>query len=417
MESGPPNYLIGCKVHRTSRYLAGFGEKAATLAAGIAKAHAELLAGLYLEGAKYPTEAPEGTDCPIPVWASGCDEALMDVFRQRALLAHTICRTFSAADQEIYEKAWDSLFFGLRRMATGINGSLVHKDSVEEMGLEMHYNETFLGDNGGMAHEWYEYAPIGLSADRPVPFVFVLHGGGTSAKYCAEQTRWHELAEKYGFVVIYPQACIASVWNPGLDPRLPSDEAYLLKLFEYACRKYPIDKTRVYCTGFSMGGLMSHAMGMTHPEIFAAIAPFSGLFFLDYWEEPYQIRSRFEAVKAGAKEAGRDVRIPVFQVQGTLDKTWQGEELARMLNFWADWNSIEVPFTDEKKSKGAFMIQGEDGRFHVYDSLLEDGTVFYRFVSVQDLPHGVDLRTPYMAWDFLCAFSREADGTLLIKKG
>ena len=109
--------------------------------------------------------------------------------------------------------------------------------------------------------------------------------------------------------------------------------------------------------------------------------------------------------------------MPVFQVHGTMDKTWQGDELDRMLSFWAKWNRIDVPFTDAKKAEGVFMIQGDDSRFHVYDSRLEDGTVFYRFVSVQDLPHGVDLRTPYMAWDFLSAFSREADGTLVVKRG
>ena len=417
LQSGPPQYLIGCKVHRTSRYLAGFGKNAATLAAGLAKAHAELLAGVYLEEAQEPEAAPDGTDCPVPVWASNCDEAIVDVFRERALKAHTVCRTFSTADREIYENAWDTLFFGMRRMATGIFGSLVHKDSVEEMGLKMHYEDSSLGDNGGMAHEWYEYVPIGLSEKLPVPLVFVLHGGATSAKYCAEQTRWHELAQKYGFMVIYPQACQNSVWNPGLDRRLASDEEYLVKLYDYACAKYPVDKTRVYCTGFSMGGVMSHAMGMTHAEIFAAVAPFSGLFFNDYWNgEPYRIRAWYEMAQKVAAEQHRDIRMPVFQVHGTLDTTWQGDEMERMQAFWAKWNKVPVPFTPEKTKEGQFEVRGSDGRFHIYDSHLKDGTVFYRFVSVQDLPHGVDLRTPYMAWEFLCGFSREADGTLVVAR-
>src|SRR5690606_7496322 len=38
-----------------------------------------------------------------------------------------------------------------------------------------------------------------------VPLVVVLHGCSQSAQKVAEQSGWNELADKYGFVVIYPE--------------------------------------------------------------------------------------------------------------------------------------------------------------------------------------------------------------------
>ena len=405
LQSGPPQFLIGCKVHRTSRYLAGFGAKAASLAAAVAGTHGELLAGLFAEGACRIETGKACSGAPVPAWLVGCEPALVQGFEDAALAGETVCRSFAQADRRTYESAWDQLFFGIRRMATGGFGSLVHKKTETEMGLIPHLNDRSLDDGTGLAHDWYEAVPP--AAEGKLPLLFVLHGGATSAKYCAEQTLWHELGQKYGFLVVYPQACVNSVWNPGLDTRLPSDEAYLLALYRDLLRRYPIDTARVYCTGFSMGGLMTHVMGMLHPEIFAAIAPFSGLLFDEYWKGeqdglPYLLPERLK---------DRTEPMPLIQFHGTQDGTWRGGELSRLQDYWARRNRVEAPFSEAKPHK----TEGKDGRFHVYSGDDAAGVPMYVFVSVQGLPHGVDLRQPYLAWRYLRGFSRLADGTLVLR--
>ena len=36
---------------------------------------------------------------------------------------------------------------------------------------------------------------------------------------------------------------------------------------------HPVDKSRIYCTGFSMGGVEAEKMVNEYPELFAAVAP------------------------------------------------------------------------------------------------------------------------------------------------
>ncbi len=49
-----------------------------------------------------------------------------------------------------------------------------------------------------------------------------------------------------------------------------------LEVLEQACRTLPVDQERIYLTGHSMGGHGTWHIGLTHPDLFAAIAPAAG---------------------------------------------------------------------------------------------------------------------------------------------
>lgn len=405
-------YLLGCKVHRTSLYLAGFG-KASTLAARMAVRHGSLLAGVYLEGA----EGEYDTAAPAPAWLAGCSSSLEHAIGRAARQVGFPFRRFAAQEGQsltaLRRAAWNELFLGLRRWPTGGNGTVTHKSTEAEMGLECHLNKTVPGSQDPHAHTWYEFSPQNPSGE-PLPLLLALHGGGTSAKYCAEQNRWQELAAKYGFYLVYPHCSADAVWNANCDRRRASDEDYLLDLVQYLRAKYPIDPTRIYCAGFSMGALMTQTMGMLHSDLFAAIAPFSGYRFASDWanaavseEQPLQLMPREQTFCVQAEAAGRETRIPVIQFHGDLDGTWDDAAGARTRAYWADRNKTSAP---DLSIPGRRSDAGE--RFTIWDQRSEDGVCLYRFVSVAGLPHAVDLRQPYLAWEFLSGFSRDADGTL-----
>ena len=88
--------------------------------------------------------------------------------------------------------------------------------------------------------------------------------------YGAEQSGWHDIADREDFIVVYPKPAVNKMWNVWDDPVLPSDHAFILALLAYLKDTYPIDETRVYVTGFSMGGMMTHSLACAHPELFAA---------------------------------------------------------------------------------------------------------------------------------------------------
>lgn len=418
LTTGIQQYLLGCKVHRTSVYLAGFGH-AATFAAMVAAQHSSLLASVYLDGAKLPSEMAEPS-APVPAWLLNCDSELEAVFGPPARTAGFPFRCFQADDDPqshiLHRKAWDYLFLGLRRWPTGGYGNIVHKSTDVQMGLESYIDKTFLGDNGGIAHTWYEYAPENPFGVK-LPLLFVLHGGSTSAKYCAEQNRWHELGEKYGFYVVYPQCSADAVWNAACDIRRLSDEEYLLCLYQHMLNKYPIDSRRIYCSGFSMGGLMTQCMGMIHNELFAAIAPFSGYLFHSFWngpginaEQPFALMHRRLAWTEQALAAGCDTRMPIIQFHGDKDTTWTEAEETRTRAYWAQRNGLSEPNLDAVPTRR----EGADQSFSIYDQCDDNGLCLYRFVTVANLPHAVDLRQPYMAWSFLAGFARRENSSLIV---
>ena len=58
----------------------------------------------------------------------------------------------------------------------------------------------------GREFTWYEYVPASYDGSVPVPLVVQLHGGGNDGLRWANMTIWHLLAEREGFLVVYPNA-------------------------------------------------------------------------------------------------------------------------------------------------------------------------------------------------------------------
>jgi hypothetical protein len=56
-----------------------------------------------------------------------------------------------------------------------------------------------------------------------------------------------------------------------------NDFTFLLAIIDTIDKKYHIDKNRIYSCGFSQGGFMSFQLACRYSDIFAAIAPTSGL--------------------------------------------------------------------------------------------------------------------------------------------
>ena len=65
-----------------------------------------------------------------------------------------------------------------------------------------------------------------------------------------------------------------------MSPQCPEGRIWskevLLALLDEVQERYPVDRTRVYLTGLSMGGYGTWDLGLSYPERFAAIAPICG---------------------------------------------------------------------------------------------------------------------------------------------
>ncbi len=128
--------------------------------------------------------------------------------------------------------------------------------------------ESLLEDR---AFSWYEYVPVSYDGSQPVPLVIQLHGGGNDGMRWSNYTIWHLMAEKQGFLVVYPNSPVPGMWTCGDE-----DIAYLEALIGHLCGKYCVDNTRIYMQGMSNGEMMTLAFTMRHPEMLAAAGNLTG---------------------------------------------------------------------------------------------------------------------------------------------
>lgn len=168
----------------------------------------------------------------------------------------------------------------------------------------------------GVTRSYALHVPESAGGRRLVPVVFVLHGAGGRGEQALTSYRWIEKSDAEGFIVVAPDAIRVrpdapaslifnpSVWNDGSDRGgdaiTQSDDVGLMDaLVETLARKYPIDRRRIYVTGFSSGAGMTQRLGTERSNVFAAIAPVSG----QLWENDARLARA----------------IPVFFLVGTRD--------------------------------------------------------------------------------------------------
>lgn len=126
---------------------------------------------------------------------------------------------------------------------------------------------------GGVNRVYRLLVPQGYE-DEALPLVFVLHGAGGTGLGIAGFSGFSELAEREGFVVVYPDG-LGGAWNDNRpDPRVrPIDDVgFINSIIGYLTSELNIDETRIYATGYSMGGMMSYRLGCEARDRFAAVA-------------------------------------------------------------------------------------------------------------------------------------------------
>ena len=99
--------------------------------------------------------------------------------------------------------------------------------------------------------------------------VLALHGGGDDPQAFVEECGWLELAREKRFIIVAPE-------HQALDVTPAMGEA-LQALIAYMIKTYPaIDASRVYASGYSMGGITTLSISTSHPRILAAAVNMAG---------------------------------------------------------------------------------------------------------------------------------------------
>ncbi|MFB3827726.1 MAG: PHB depolymerase family esterase [Bryobacteraceae bacterium] len=132
-------------------------------------------------------------------------------------------------------------------------------------------------EHGGLKRTYRLYRPE--NAPRPAPLVIVLHGAGGESARMPRVTGFNELARREGFLVAYADG-FERHWNDlrgipewSAHRNNVDDVGFFSALIDRLVASEGVDPRRVYVTGISNGGLMSHRLGCELAGKVAAIAP------------------------------------------------------------------------------------------------------------------------------------------------
>jgi len=161
---------------------------------------------------------------------------------------------------------------------------------------------------------------------QKLPLLIFLHGGGGRGndihrikKKSAMSWKGIQNAGKGPCIVVTPQAMKKRKDAPDLSGWIPEE---LNVFLAHLKATLPVDTSRIYLSGNSMGGYGSWAWGGSNPEHFAAVAPISGGIGKG---GPKDISDNIDAWAANL------VNVPVYAYAGALDKTVPADRSERMV--------------------------------------------------------------------------------------
>ena len=297
---------------------------------------------------------------------------------------------------------FDEAPYSLCQRNAVING--VTKDGIH---LISHQGENRFASmksaKGDYLDTWYEYIPEEVlnntAARGTVPLILGNHGGGDDPRQFVDEIGLLALAGNKRIAVV--AADHQSLPN---DVRGPA----LTALVKYMLKTYPaLDPSRVYATGYSMGGGATYTVGYYEPGLFAAIAPLAG--------------TNIEPTSAEVSRFA-NTQLPIYLSTSSYDvRRLQAENsrindnLANQVKRWSSFNGV-APVTFDFNT---YKLSGFKGDSWSIETLNNEYTSYTWYLNndkgypmvalnyVKDLIHALYPEYAHSAWDYMKHFSRD----------
>ena len=319
----------------------------------------------------------------------------------------------TAATAEVLQKD----FYDFARQFRRMNGPLQIDPNLEKDGLviepgvaEVKTSKDNCGDDKGTeTHKigYFAFYNKGICDAGAVPLVLGFHGGGDSCFFLATMAGWAKIAHRHNFLLVT------------IENHLNSTATEMIELLEILKKKYKIDSTRIYATGFSMGGCKTWDLVQEYPQVIAAAAPMDATF--DVGCNVYGNK-----VEGGINET---VPVPIFYAGGEItplpELPCQEQKCLDRMSYvlWLN-NATAAERYDEEvvlenKDNWENKIWGINGDEveKLYDESRDatltmqkfksqDGRVLSVFASISGQGHDCREHTCENAWQFMSQFHR-----------
>jgi polyhydroxybutyrate depolymerase len=134
---------------------------------------------------------------------------------------------------------------------------------------------TFTLMRDGTQRKVTVYVPRNYDGKKPLPLIVDFHPLLTSVEAYEGISTWDDTVDSNQFIVAMPQG-IQNSWNIGpccTESRKVDDVGYAREVVKKLVADGCIDTKRIYATGYSNGGGMSHKLACDAADVFAAVAP------------------------------------------------------------------------------------------------------------------------------------------------
>lgn len=297
------------------------------------------------------------------------------------------------------EELWRQVHRTIRTTGVGPGGLHAYR-TLDELGITTHEMKI-----DGYVHHWCEYVPKrAVSRLQKKPVVVFLHGGTQVAESGLYASEWFNVAESRDFIALFPSGGMAQTrlnanpmptWNiacKGKEDLYVDDEAFIRAMIADVAKRLPVDLTRVYVNGHSMGSGMVQRCLFSMPDIFAAGVSNSGVTLGEYdlpgTKTDYDVATWIEIGE-------HDVDSYVIDESPLVKKN---------LEYWIARGDLQP-----LEQAGSYSC----GRYQHKIWRNEAGVPMLKFTAAHEKTH---CTMPQDAWsyydDFLCKFSRNPDGSL-----
>ena len=267
-------------------------------------------------------------------------------------------------------------------------------------GLGAQLDCTFNHD--GLIREYILYVPQSYSGSESVPLLFNFHGYGSNAIGQMGYADFRVLAEEEQFILVVPQGTLledTTHWNVGswTIESTTDDIGFTAALIDKIAADYLVDLSRVYSTGMSNGGYMSHQLACLLSDDFAAIASVTGSMSPETFNDCAPTHA-----------------TSILQIHGTEDDVvpyaganWT-KSMEAVMDYWSTYNGC-----DPTPSVTTLPDANDDGTVAdliAYANCINDVDV--QLYRMNDMGHtwpepgrGWDISAITVIWDFLSRHS------------
>ncbi len=264
-------------------------------------------------------------------------------------------------------------------------------------------NHVYEGDAGSQRYQ--VHLPPQHDATARLPVVMAIHGCGMTGygwNSMKSTTQFNNLADREGFIVVYPTQLISrnmiACWNSG-DPRHQQrdagEPARLAGVARQVVETYHADPDQVHVAGASSGAGTAVILAATYPDIFAtATSVAGGEYGLNQVDpdDPDATPPLYTARQAWAKMGDRARQVPLLVIQGERDEVVPPLVATRLVEQWTTVGDLVddgLPNDSLDLTEETASVPAATGR-HAYTHTTikaPDGRSIVEAYRVQDMGH------------------------------